>query len=574
MNDTPASIPRPKAKKNKIRPKLKPIVSLNEEDDEGLGYGEWAPSPLKPREITENDWSSGDDEKKEEILSSHEAFVGQDVKKIQPKLQPVFSDKVAETKEEIRTESRLEVTRSRPESHCSFDNKLQLSESNMDDEKVYSSDNKASTHHIQYSANSNIDNISDETIRWLRGKVWKALILMLCIAITCEVLSIVVITKVLLSHAELPSEVNETWVSDNAPIVATMGETGASEVFSSSKESNEEVPNMELTEIELDEEEAELTIESMLLSEEKNMPVTAIVTDEQYDAKDEESESEVKELPEIMNKFEEVNEGMSQLEEVHEVLENDDDKPNANDEETEIGVNEETSDSSQLEAEDYFSRSDEKSESETVQIVLVTSDEAIDLNTILDLEGLESESDDNELTDIDLLDVAVEHSDHGNQPELVIAPSEEATEKYEIESTTVEEDEQPVTNDNTDLLTTSTAEAVENEHAIIKLFEMETTSEDGSVQHEPEGSLLLDDSSHNDNNYYHEESEPKLYQESPRTTEAKREFLAKLDEFEHTFESFEVIDALIGHVVCAVPKILLKQILGVAMKVKGRFSKK
>jgi hypothetical protein len=353
-----------------------------------------------------------------------------------------------------------------------------------------------------------------------------------------------------------------------------MGETGASEVFSSSKESNEEVPNMELTEIELDEEEAELTIESMLLSEEKNMPVTAIVTDEQYDAKDEESESEVKELPEIMNKFEEVNEGMSQLEEVHEVLENDDDKPNANDEETEIGVNEETSDSSQLEAEDYFSRSDEKSESETVQIVLVTSDEAIDLNTILDLEGLESESDDNELTDIDLLDVAVEHSDHGNQPELVIAPSEEATEKYEIESTTVEEDEQPVTNDNTDLLTTSTAEAVENEHAIIKLFEMETTSEDGSVQHEPEGSLLLDDSSHNDNNYYHEESEPKLYQESPRTTEAKREFLAKLDEFEHTFESFEVIDALIGHVVCAVPKILLKQILGVAMKVKGRFSKK
>ena len=64
MNDTPASIPRPKAKKNKIRPKLKPIVSLNEEDDECLGYGEWAPSPLKPREITENDWSSGDDEKK------------------------------------------------------------------------------------------------------------------------------------------------------------------------------------------------------------------------------------------------------------------------------------------------------------------------------------------------------------------------------------------------------------------------------------------------------------------------------------------------------------------------------
>jgi hypothetical protein len=649
MNDTPKSSPRPKAKKNKIRPKLKPIVSPNEDDDEGLGYGEWAPvSPLKPRNVTENNWSgSEEDEKKEEISSVHEALVARDeVKKIRPKLQPVSSEKEVQTKEEIWSESR-----SRPESQCSFDNKLQLSESNMDVEKVKSSDNKASTN-TQHTVNSNKENISDETRQRLRARISKGLMVLLCVAVSCEVLSIAIITKVRMSHVELSSIVNETWVSDNAPIIpAALEQTEADEVLSSSKEDNEEVPNMELTEIK--EDETEPKIESMLSSEEAILPVTSIVNDEQYDAKDEESESEVNELPEIMEQLEvdaEV-EGLSQSEEVHEGFVNDDGQSNAKDEESESGVNEETSVSNKLEAEEYLSPSEQVTESETVQIVSVTSDEALDANRTPDLsdEGLGDEPDANDLTDIDLVEVAVEDSENGTQPEpeLVITPSEEATEEYV--STSVEEDKQPVANDNNDASTPAEEpESVENEHAKIELIETETTLEDGSEQHEPEGSPSLDDTYHgdqatevfgrestsmeegkqpvaNDNNdastpaeepelvenehpkidlietettledgseqhepegspslddtYHgdnndHEENDHELQQESPRTTETKREFLAKLDEFEDAFESYEVVDALIGHVACAVPKLLLKRILGVAMKVKGRFSKK
>ena len=89
--------------------------------------------------------------------------------------------------------------------------------------------------------------------------------------------------------------------------------------------------------------------------------------------------------------------------------------------------------------------------------------------------------------------------------------------------------------------------------------------------------MSLDDGSdHGDNNYHEEENEHELQQEPPPryTTETKREFLDTLDKFEDTFDSYDVIDALIGHVVFAVPKLLLKRILGAAMKVKEVFSKK
>ena len=169
MNDTPTSSPRQKANKNKIRPKLKPIISPDEDDDEGLGYGEWAPSPLKPRpEILETDCSSGEDEKKDEGITHDLVSVGlsRKIKKIRPKLQPVA------------------IARSRPtESQCSFDNKLQLSENGTYSDKEKSSDNKALNNGVRSleAANSNSEIISNESLRWLRAKVWKGLVVLLCI---------------------------------------------------------------------------------------------------------------------------------------------------------------------------------------------------------------------------------------------------------------------------------------------------------------------------------------------------------------------------------------------------------
>jgi len=74
--------------------------------------------------------------------------------------------------------------------------------------------------------------------------------------------------------------------------------------------------------------------------------------------------------------------------------------------------------------------------------------------------------------------------------------------------------------------------------------EIDSTSEDGSDQHEAEGSPSLDDHEDNDR----EDTEHELQQELPRTIETKREFLATLEKFEDTFESYDVIDALIGPV--------------------------
>jgi hypothetical protein len=68
------------------------------------------------------------------------------------------------------------------------------------------------------------------------------------------------------------------------------------------------------------------------------------------------------------------------------------------------------------------------------------------------------------------------------------------------------------------------------------------------------------------------ENEHELHKVRPLTKETKREFLAMLNQFEDAFESYEVIDALIGHVVCAVPKLLLKRVLGLFTKVT--FSRK
>ena len=568
MNDTPTSSPRQKANKNKIRPKLKPIISPDEDDDEGLGYGEWAPSPLKPRpEILETDCSSGEDEKKDEGITHDLVSVGlsRKIKKIRPKLQPVS------------------IARSRPtESQCSFDNKLQLSENGTYSDKEKSSDNKALNNGVRTleAANSNSEIISNESLRWLRAKVWKGLVVLLCIVIACEVSSIAIITKVRLSHVELS-------ISDKEPFIALVQETGE----------NDKVSNMEL--VELKEEEADLTMDILLSSEETVLTVT-LVNDEQYDTKDEsqgELESQLNVELNLVKLEEDATddgkqpeiESLSPLRENFES--NDDEQPAAKikahsfDTDTQFEIvslspsdevsdgfaeesqdNEhpdivETSDCSKLEADENFSPLEEVTQSDAKSGLDPSRDEVIG-----------EESDTNELADTDLVDVVVEDSDNGIHD--LMTPSEE----YESKSSaSMEEvlvsDKQPVANNIHDASTPSKEpEPLENEPAKTELVEEKTKSEDV-----PEGSPSLDDGSdHGDNNYHEEENEHELQQEPPPryTTETKREFLDTLDKFEDTFDSYDVIDALIGHVVFAVPKLLLKRILGAAMKVKGGFSKK
>jgi len=818
MNETPTTSPRPKAKKNKIRPKLKPIVSTNEDDDEGLGYGEWAPSPLKPRQAPENNWSgSEEDEKKDEDTTIHV------IKKPSPKVQPVSSEEEEVTKEVVRPESRLDARSNPTQSKRGFDNKLQLSESSNDGEEEKNSDNRASNNdiHTQQAANSSIENILlDESLQWLRSRFWKGFIVLLFIATSCEVLSIAIITKVRLSHVELSFNVNGA-SSDKESGIAAIEDTGVGEVLSLSKDENDEVPNVELIEVEDEAAEPTISKENMLPSEEGMLPVVLAVNDEQSDTKE---EGQANELPEIeLVKLEEdatgddehtVSEVDLSSEEVREGLESNDEQPSAQeDDESEAGMDEQSSDSSELEAEDnlplseevrerlesndvhhgtkkdeesegganglpetdsdnleaeervlpsdevhegyerndeqpiakddegseslaganelpetdnknllseevrevfesndeqpiateyeesesdvselpeadssdleaenyvlppseevtvnedrdansalgpsddegfrdesdanevaetylvevvvddstdneqpevvitpsveaaeevrdgfesddeqpdaredeqseadvdeqasdsseeYSSPPEEVTESDTIQALPVTIDGDLDtfsaLHPLVD-EKLVDESDANEAAETDLVEVeiTVEDSDNDEQPELVVTPSEEADAEKESEIVSVEEvsasDEQHVANIDDAVMTSEEPESDEKEHATI---ETETTSEDGSDQHEAEGSPSLDDHEDNDR----EDTEHELQQQSPRTIETKREFLATLEKFEDTFESYEVIDALIGHVACAVPKLLVKRILGVATKVKGRFSKK
>ena len=484
MNDTPTSSPRQKANKNKIRPKLKPIISPDEDDDEGLGYGEWAPSPLKPRpEILETDCSSGEDEKKDEGITHDLVSVGlsRKIKKIRPKLQPVS------------------IARSRPtESQCSFDNKLQLSENGTYSDKEKSSDNKALNNGVRSleAANSNSEIISNESLRWLRAKVWKGLVVLLCIVIACEVLSIAIITKVRLSHVELS-------ISDKEPFIALVQETGE----------KDKVSNMEL--LELKEEEADLTMDILLSSEETVLTVT-LVNDEQYDTKDEsqgELESQLNVELNLVKLEEDATddgkqpeiESLSPLRENFES--NDDEQPAAQikahsfDSDTQFKIvslspsdevsdgfaeeshdNEhpdivETSDCSKLEADENFSPLEEVTQSDAKSGLDPSRDEVIG-----------EESDTNELADTDLVDVVVEDSDNGIHD--LMTPSEE----YESKSSaSMEEvlvsDKQPVANNIHDASTPSKEpEPLENEPAKTELVEEKTKLEDV-----PEGSPSLDD---------------------------------------------------------------------------------
>ncbi len=712
MNDTPTPTPRQKSKKNKIRPKLKPIVSTHEDDDDGvLGYGEWAPSPLKPRQTPENNnWSGSEEDEKKEGDTIDE------INKMSPKCQPASTTERELTKEEeVQSNARLdEVVTSRPtQSQRCFDNKLQLSESNTDGEieKVSNTSTSSTNTYAQQAEVSDIENIlSDGNLQMLRSRIWKGFILLLCIAISCEVLSIAIIAKVRLSHhVELSSDENEAWVPDKEP---TIEETGVDEVLQSSGEEKDQLPNMERVELEEGNEydEAELGIDStseaavvneeqydtnndggsaievqdnellklneeatesdeqpiktsssessedndeqpstqegegpasieqasdFRLNSEENLSISEEVTanvlqmmqvrihldangtlnlsddevsqgkldaieqaeevlpveateevrekfesiDEQSRAKQDEVLSMHEVLESAMSELPEPEENLPSVEEEHENIERNDDQPNTQEDKGSESISNEISeaDSSKLgvEQERYSSPSEEALINETtVQNISLVIDEELDANSTVDSSGNGGFGDEiDEQADTDL--VEIQDFDKHEQPELVVSDEYDRDSLSVMKEITVE-DEQPATNihdaGNATIPSTD-AESVENKHAQTELIEKDRISENGSDQSKLEGSPSLDNNTHDDND---QEEKEDVHQQVilPRTVETKREYLASLQKFEDVFEPHEVIDALIGHVVCVLPRLLLKGILGAAMKIKRRFSKK
>ncbi len=304
-NNTPTSSPQPESKKKlKIRPKLKPIISTDEgddDDDNGLGYGEWAPSPkpspIKLRQMSES--GSEEDEKKVE-----DAICA--IRSISSKfLQPPLITSSEKEEEEIQPDARLDnevvTSSSRPitqNKRCGFDNKLQqFFENNTSGEKV--SDNRASTTTNATTHTSQEKLIEEEVaLQWLWSRIWKGILLLLCIALCCEVLSVAIIAKMSLSHnVELSSSnIGEALPSKEvASNNATMDEDVAGEVLWSSREENEDVLDMQLAGIE-EEESVETATEDILPSDDATMSTSLVVDDEQYTEEDEGSVNGLNEL--------------------------------------------------------------------------------------------------------------------------------------------------------------------------------------------------------------------------------------------------------------------------------------
>jgi len=409
MNVTPTTSPRPKARKNKIRPKLKPIVSTNEDDDEGLGYGEWAPSPLKPsRQISKNNnWSGSEEEEEDEKEDeARDEDTMHAIQNISSKL--LHSATTNEKEEEIELDEATQSKRN------SFDNKLQLSESNtVDDEKVKVSDNRASNNAI-HTPQKGTDEV-DLQLQLLWSRIWKGTMLLLCIAIFCEVLSIAIITKMRLSHVELSSNISESLSSNEELISAnvTMDENVTGEVLLwSSREENEEVPDiMEVAGIE--EESIEPTIENKVPSEEEIVPATSVAVDVQYNKKDEGivnglPENELAKLEEDVTEdsTQPASEVSSSPEDEIETHENE--YPSTQEEEgSESGANEKASECDP-EADEHMTSSEEVTTSEaTERTVPVTNDEDLDANNTLEVahdEVADDESSANEQAGIRLIE--------------------------------------------------------------------------------------------------------------------------------------------------------------------------
>ena len=619
MNEITPTRPS-KVKKSKIRPKLKPIVSPTDDnyDDEGeLGYGEWTPSKRR-QQSPENDFPK-DDEKKDERCDTL-------------KLQSESNEEIrTDNAMSNASDDNISLTKTQ----LSFDNKLKLSErGDMDNEKENRANDCVSQ--ATYSQKKlNVGNKSkcvngvwiDSTCSLLRSRVWQGFIILLCIAAICEVLCISIVIKYRLSHVE-SSIISDTSALDKELSYVDYKEESSSENNNISETGREVLPITETVEESVVNETSSLLDEEIQDASEvevKNMgneEVTAPVKEDK-EANASETDELVKEVeneevpslretqdaPEIEMQFRAGQEASSVLEE--EVtqdaprIEIDNDKtpsPLAEERSKIERINlgkegEEAHDQSGIRHEKYkegevvsqtqavhlkneqvelepvpdVAIEDNYQDITTLQIeeslplseegdqgvVSTESDEDIDAETTLNLlrdeepkmklgmnsdnsmipvgdEQLESDSD--ELPEINFVEVDLEASDE--------LPGTSFAESKEIKGVN-----KPLPN----ISTPENLRANEQDYANPKLVKVEKDEAD------TKGSQS--------------ENEHELHKEvRPLTKETKREFLAKLNQFEDAFESYEVIDALIGHVACAIPKLLLKRVLGLFTKVT--FSRK
>ena len=219
---------RPKAKKNRIRPKLKPIAATNEDDDEGLGYGEWASSPVT---IRSKGSGSEEDEKKHEDPNGTATKLEKAM--MSARLQPFLIKEEMKTKEGMRNEHARALP---TQSKRSFDNRLHLSQSIKEGKAIDSKATSATTILIE-------DNLN---LQMFRTRILKGLAVLLWIAFSFEVFSIIVIAKVKMSHDGLYDNERKVWTPNNDNTSTGMVETGYVEVLSSLKEGIDEEPHMEL----------------------------------------------------------------------------------------------------------------------------------------------------------------------------------------------------------------------------------------------------------------------------------------------------------------------------------------
>lgn len=616
MNEITPTRPS-KVKKSKIRPKLKPIVSPTDDnyDDEGeLGYGEWTPSKRR-QQSPEND-TPKDDEKKDERCDT-----------LKLELQ-------SESNEEIRTDNAISNASddiSLTKTQLSFDNKLKLSErGDIGNEK----DNRANecVSQVTYSQKKlNEGNKSkcmngvwiESTCSLLRSRVWQGFIILLCIAAICEVLCISIVIKCRLSHVE-SSNISDTSALEKELSYVDYKEESSNENNNISETGREVLPITEMVEESvvnetsslLDEEiqdASEVEVKNMG-SEEVTAPVkeaNASETDELVkEVENEEVPSlrETQDAPEIEMQFRAGQEASSVLEEeVTEdnapTIELDNEKATSPLVEERFKTDrfnlgkegEETQDPSGMRHEKHeegevvsqTQAAHLKNEQVGVAIeddsqdITTPQKESLSLSDEVDQGMISTESDQDAYTTLNLLrdeehkmklglgmtrsDEEHNHSDNLMIPsvdEALESDSDELPEMIFVEVDLEASDELPDTR-------SKEIKGVNNPLPNINALENVESDQQGYGN----PNLIGVEKDGADTKGSSNENEHELHKEvRPLTKETKREFLAKLNQFEDAFESYEVIDALIGHVACAIPKLLLKRVLGLFSKVT--FSRK
>ena len=627
MNEITPTRPS-KVKKSKIRPKLKPIVSPTDDnyDDEGeLGYGDWTPS--KRRQQSPENGTPKDDEKKDERCDTLKLQSESSNKEIRTdNAMSNASDNISLTKSQLSFDNKLMLSES-----DDMDNEKDNRANECVSQVTYSlkklnDGNKSKC----------VDGVwIESTCSLLRSRVWQGFIILLCIAGICEVLCISIVIKYRLSHNVESSNISDTSALDKELSYVDYKEESSSGNNSISETGRDVLPITETVEESVVNETSSLLdkeIQDASEVEVKNMgseEVTAPVkeyteanaseTDEPVKEEVENEEvpllRETQDSPEIEMQFR-AGQGASSVlaEEVTEdnapTIELDNEKVSSplvkdlsktterfnfgeegEEAQAPLGMRHEKHEEGEVVSQTQEAPTkNEQVELEQVPGVAIEDDsqdittpqkESVSLSDEVDRGMISAESDQDAETTLNLLrdeepkmklgmtrsDEEHNHSDNSMIPsgdEELESDSDELPEMNFVEVDLEASDELP---------DTSFAESKEIKGVNRPVPSISTPE---NVESDEQGygnpNLIGVEKDGADTKGSNKENEHELHKVRPLTKETKREFLAKLNQFEDAFESYEVIDALIGHVACAVPKLLLKRVLGLLTKVT--FSRK